>query len=97
MTLQKKPAKPRKLLISVIDVGGSHCDTASTLDGSTAIPLPEIICPRKLTSFNQNSHFDNLAYNFLSFSTCKTIFKCSACSSSVLEYIKMSSIKTTTN
>src|SRR4030065_2878253 len=97
MTLQKKPPKPRKLIISVTDLGVSHCDTASILDGSTAIPLPEMIWPRKLTSFNQNSHFDNLAYNFFSFNTCNTIFKCSACSSSVLEYIKMSSIKTTTN
>ena len=41
--------------------GVSHCDTASTLDGSTATPSPEITWPRKLTSFNQNSHFDNLA------------------------------------
>src|SRR4030065_1325611 len=97
MTLQKKPPKPRKLLISVTDLRVSHCDTTSTLDGTTAIPLPEITCPRKLTSFNQNSHLDNLAYSFFSFNTCNTIFKCSACSSSVLEYIKMSSIKTTTN
>ena len=36
--------------------------------------------PRKLTSFNQNSHFDNFAYNSFSFKTFNTTLRCSACS-----------------
>ena len=37
--------------------------TVSTLAGSTAIPSPEITCPRNPTSFSQNSHLLNLAYS----------------------------------
>ena len=32
--------------------------------GRNEIPPSDITCPKKLTSFNQNSQFDNLAYNF---------------------------------
>ncbi|KAJ9187157.1 hypothetical protein P3X46_002645, partial [Hevea brasiliensis] len=57
----------------------------------------DTMCPRNAISFSQKSHLDNLAYSFFSLRVCRTILKCSSCSSLVLEYTKISSIKTTTN
>lgn len=59
----------------------SHCNIASTLARSYAIPQLEITWSRKLTSRNQNSHFDNLTYNFFYFNTCSTVRRCPTWSS----------------
>ena len=46
-----------------VAVDPAKVDTVTTLVGSTAIPSPDITCPTNPTSFNQNSHLLNLAYN----------------------------------
>src|SRR4051794_9113885 len=51
--------------MSPTDAGVSHSVTVETLDGSTATPSPDTTCPRNPTSFSQNSHLLNLAYNLL--------------------------------
>src|ERR1041384_7530629 len=78
-------------------VGVSHSVTVETLDGSTATPSPDTTCPRNPTSFNQNSHLLNLAYNLCSLSFSNTKRKCASCSCSFLEYTNISSMNTTTN
>ena len=52
------------------------------LGGVYFYSYPDITCPRKPTSFNQNSHLLNLAYNWCSLSFPSTKCKCSLCSSS---------------
>uniref|UniRef100_A0A0A9BBR0 Uncharacterized protein n=1 Tax=Arundo donax TaxID=35708 RepID=A0A0A9BBR0_ARUDO len=56
-----------------------------------------MMCLRKATSCNQNSHLLNLAYSSWALNLSSTILRCCSCSSALLEYIRMSSIKTTTN
>src|ERR1041385_3087813 len=64
--------------MSPTDAGVSHSVTVETLDGSIATPSPDTTCPRNPTSFNQNSHLLNLAYNLcsLSFSHSHCSFHC---------------------
>jgi hypothetical protein len=78
-------------------VGGFHSKISLTLLGSTAIPLADNTCPRNWISSSQNVHLLNLAYNWCSLNRANMIHKCRACSSSFLEYIKISSMNTTTN
>jgi hypothetical protein len=52
MNRREYPASPRKLLIYLTVLGGSHFNTSSTLAGSTEIPPFVMICPRKETSFS---------------------------------------------
>src|SRR3954464_1629841 len=78
-------------------VGVSHSVTVETLDGSTTTPSPDTTCPRNPTSFNQNSHLLNLAYNLCSLSFSNTKCRCASCSCSFLEYSNISSMNTTTN
>src|SRR6266508_2578988 len=97
MNRREYPAKPRKLRISVTEVGDFQSKTSCTLLGSTATPFADRMCPRNETSFSQNWHLLNLAYNWCSRSLSNTIRRCLACSSSFLEYTRMSSMKTTTH
>src|SRR5438045_3134591 len=79
------------------EVGGFQSKTSCTLLESTATPLADKMCPRKETSFSQNWHLLNLAYNWCSRSLSKISRRCLACSSPFLEYTRMSSMKTTTH
>ncbi|KAJ9183328.1 hypothetical protein P3X46_007195, partial [Hevea brasiliensis] len=87
----------KKHLTLVAFMGGFHSITASIFLGSILIPLADTMYPRKAILFNQNSHLNNLAYNFFSLTVCRTILKCSSGSSLFLEYTRMSSIKTAIN
>jgi hypothetical protein len=78
-------------------VGGFHSKISLILLGSTAIPLADNTCPQNWISSSQNVHLLNLAYNWCSLRRVNTIRKCRACSSSFLEYIKVSSMNTTKN
>src|SRR6266540_1860881 len=78
------------------EVGDFQSKTSCTLLGSTATLLADKTCPRNETSFSQKWHLLNLAYNCYSRSLSKTSRRCFACSSSLLEYTRMSSIKMTT-
>src|SRR4051812_23702775 len=83
--------------MSPTDAGVSHSVTVETLDGSTATPSLDTTCPRNPTSFSQNSHLLNLAYNWCSLSFSNTKRRCASCSCSFLEYTNISSMNTTTN
>src|SRR3954471_19344273 len=83
--------------MSPTDAGVSHSITVETLDGSTATPSPYTTCPRNPTSFRQNSHLLNLAYNWCSLSFSNTKRRCASCSGSFFEYTNISSMNTTTN
>src|SRR5436190_10760312 len=78
------------------EAGDFQSKTSYTLLGSTITPLADKTCPRNETSFSQNWHLLNLAYNWCSRSLSKTSRRCLVCSSSFLEYTRMSSIKTKT-
>jgi hypothetical protein len=65
--------------------------------GSTKTPLVEMTCPRKTTSINQNLHLLNLVYSWFPLSLSNTNLRCSSCSSSILESMRISLIKTTMN
>src|SRR3954464_12358175 len=68
-----------------------------TFAGSTATPSPDTTCPRNPTSFSQNSHLLNLAYNLCSLSFSNTKCRCASFSCSFLEYTNISLINTPTN
>jgi len=85
------------VIASNTDLGDFQFRTSCTLLGSTEMPLGVRTCPKNCTRSNQNSHLLNLAYNLCSLNQVSTIRRCWACSSLFLEYIKMSSINTTTN
>ena len=65
--------------------------------GSTEIPSGVKTYPKNYTRSNQNSHLLNLAYSLCSLNRASTIQRCWACSSLFLEYIRISSMNTTTN
>ena len=78
-------------------MGDFQFSTSCTLLGSTEIPSGVKTCPKNCTRSNQNSHLLNLAYNLCSLNQANTIRRCWACSSLSLEYIRISSMNTTTN
>ena len=90
-------AKPKKLLTSVTFRGGFQLTIASIFAGLTLIPSTNTIWPRNDTSLSQKSHLLNFANNSFSLRIYNTILKCCSCSCASLEYIKMSSMNTTTN
>src|SRR3954468_12324996 len=83
--------------MSVTLAGDFQPSTALTFSGSRAIPSWVSTWPRKPTCLNQNSHLLNLAYNWCLLNSPSTILRCSACSSGVLQYTRISSMNTTTN
>src|SRR4051812_36067833 len=78
-------------------LGDSHSVTEATLLGSTTTTFADTTSPRNPTSFNQNSHLLNLAYNLCSLSFSIIRRRCSSCSFSSLEYMSMSSMNTMIN
>nr|GFB35835.1 hypothetical protein [Tanacetum cinerariifolium] len=79
------------------DVGLGHLVIASTFAGSIVIPSAETMWPRNATLLNQNSHLENLAYNFSCHKVCRTVRRWSSCSSLDFEKTRMSSMNTMTN
>src|SRR5438105_15423413 len=79
-----------------MEVGDFHSKTSCTLLVSTATHLADRMWPSKETSLSQNWHLLNFAYNWCSRSRSKTSCRCLACSSSFLEYTRISLMNTTT-
>lgn len=86
--------KPKKLWISMGFRGLDQLLTISVFFRSTSIPILETMWPRKTTDLNQNLHLLYLVKSWCYLNTCSTILKGHICSSSLLEYKKISGIKT---
>nr|GEZ82383.1 putative reverse transcriptase domain-containing protein [Tanacetum cinerariifolium] len=82
---QLRPARPKNWRISIGVLGDFQSLIDSILTGSTWMPLLSMTWPRNCTFGIQNSHFENLAYNFSSFSNYKIALRCSSCSFSSVE------------
>jgi hypothetical protein len=91
MNLLKKFTFPRKDCTYFLLRGVMIFKIPSTLLGSILIPYLEIMCPKKFPSSTLKCEFFGFSdmLNFLHF--WKTLFRCSRCSLSEVEYTMMSS------
>jgi len=80
------------LYSSVTDKGGGILHMASTFDWSILIPLWSKMWPKYLTEDWQNTHFSLLNLRLIWSARSRTFYNRSLCSSSVLPYIRKSSI-----
>lgn len=85
---------PRTLFSSCKFSGGESCLMASTFSESDLTPDGSMRCPRKRSFVCPRTHFSLFNFSPVDSIFCRTLFSGSLCSSIVLAYTEMSSIKT---
>ena len=86
---------PCKRQISLMLVGVANFAIAETLSGSAVIPRSSTTCPKYSTNGWANVHFSEFSVTPISLGHCRTCLNQSSCSSCVVPWTRISSIRHT--